>query len=188
MKSSLLLILLLLAVSAGSAGITFAEDNSDSASLSVSWPPGAVVKVYFVRGAFTDLETQALLVAMQSWTEKVRRQSVQLTFIYAGEADGLVDCMQCLTISRQAIQPDRPTQRVSLNPLRRDHNGRLFSAWIAFECADTNRGDVRMVITRVLERGLGNTNYDLAKSGGKPAFCIDQGHSKHLFRDMVNTL
>jgi len=154
MKTSLLLILLFLLPAAVCPGTVLAKGADESATVSPRWPEDAVVKVYFVRGAFSDSEIQTLFATMKSWAENIRQRGVGLSFTYAGETGGLVDCVHCLTIARQAVASDRPNQRVSLNTLRWDRRGLLLSAWIAFERADANRVDLRIVMMRVLEHSL----------------------------------
>lgn len=58
-----------------------------------------------------------------------------MSFDYAGETDGLVDCNSCLTVARQDGDPNQRKSRVTLNPLRHDDLGQLISAWVGIEGA-----------------------------------------------------
>ena len=134
MKASLIFILLL-----SLTAVARPERTRNSAfdfNLSpagANWPEDARVNVYFVRDMFSASERQTLREAMESWT---KRGGTGISFVFAGDTGGLIDCERCLTITRQGVSANGRGQRgpgTIFNPIRHDHAGRLVSAWIAFE-------------------------------------------------------
>ncbi len=93
------------------------------------WKPDSKVDVYFMRGMFTADQRQAVLDSMHTSQLTARAIGLAVTFNYAGETDGLIDCENCLTIARQSHTHHRNAQTV-LNSLRRNASGNLISGWI----------------------------------------------------------
>jgi hypothetical protein len=155
MKPLLVILLLLLFPFAAASELRSETLPTDSLSCANSyWQPDSIVSVYFVRGGFTSEQRQALLDAMGSSEEMGRKMGVSVTFNYAGETEGLIDCEACLTVARQG--PDATDRKVhtSFNPLRRNGRGQLASAWIGIEHNKNNSGALRALKFETL-RGVG---------------------------------
>ncbi len=116
MRKLILLITILLlqsAMAAGQDGNLECRTNRTAPPTGFpAWPSDAQVKVYFVRGMFTADQKQALLRAMDLWSEAAKRKGAGVTFTYAGESTepkalqgfmahelghgmGLEDCISC---------------------------------------------------------------------------------------------
>lgn len=155
MKASLVIAILLLSL--------FADPRSEKAqaanvwlnasAVSTHWPEDALVNVYFVRDMFSAGERQTLQEAMEDWTKRPRARDVGISFVFAGETGGLIDCERCLTIARQGFSSN--TEPVALRVLREDEMGRLLSAWIAVERVAASPATLRNQLLQALERGLG---------------------------------
>ena len=91
------------------------------------WTPDSKVDVYFISGLFTADQRQAILDTM--YQETARTVGSAVTFNYAGETDGLIDCENCLTIARQSHAHHRKGKTV-INTLRKKATGNLISGWI----------------------------------------------------------
>jgi hypothetical protein len=102
---------------------------------------------------------------MEGWTKNPRTRGIGISFIFAGETGGLIDCERCLTIARQGVSRAGQTERVTLNILRQDESGRLLSGWIAVERAAATPLALRNQLLQALERGLGINPSRSAKSG-----------------------
>lgn len=107
------------------------------------------MKVFFVRGLFTSEQKQMLLSTLQTWTQKAEATST-INFFYAGEAGGLVDCLNCLTLTRQEVRTNGPKRQASFNRLRYDQRGQLISAWIGFDSAITDSQKLRGLLIQTL--------------------------------------
>jgi hypothetical protein len=157
MKASLFVVVLLLAVAVN--GVRAEPVGPSSLSLSESaatayWPSAAVVNVYFVHDAFTSEEKHTLWEAIEAWTAAARKAGSAIKFTDAGETGGLIDCADCLTITRQGFDINRFKQRVSFNALRQDAAGRLISAWIGFERKPASPQALKILMQQALEQGL----------------------------------
>jgi hypothetical protein len=166
MKASFLLVILLLfplsdVICADRRAVN--KFNLKAPSAGAYWPDDSVVNAYFVRDMFTADERQTLWEAMEAWTQKSKQKGMRITFVLAGEAGGLIDCVRCLTIARQGFSADCSNQRVALNTLRYDEMGGLLSAWIGFERAGKSQTRLRTIMLQVLERALGSGNSESAK-------------------------
>jgi hypothetical protein len=116
------------------------------------WPEAALVNVYFVRDIFSAGERKTLQEAMEDWTKRRGPRDVGISFVFAGETGGLIDCERCLTVTRQGFSSK--TERVALKVLRQDERGRLLSAWIAVERVAANPATLKNQLLQALERGL----------------------------------
>ncbi|HSS22413.1 MAG TPA: hypothetical protein VLL54_20240 [Pyrinomonadaceae bacterium] len=149
---TILLVGLIFFLTAAGAGST---RSSSATSFAVPcWPENTIVNVYFVRDLFSVVEKQTLQEAMTSWTSKPENRDAGISFTFAGESGGLVDCANCLTIARHGIAIERSKQRVAINALRQDNAGQLVSAWIAFERAADSPTTLRNKMLDVLQRSL----------------------------------
>jgi hypothetical protein len=110
----------------------------------------ARVRTYFVRGSFTAGEMQMLWRTLETWTQTAGAASI-VRFSNAGETGGLINCVGCLTLTRQNIDSNQRKRDVSFNRLSRDHTGRLISAWIGFDDAITDSQKLRRLLVRVLD-------------------------------------
>jgi hypothetical protein len=153
MKSSLIFILLLsmTAVARPERTTNSAFDLNPCPAIA-NWPEDARVNVYFVREMFSATERQILHEAMEDWTKS---DGPGISFVFAGESGGLIDCERCLTLTRQGIYADGDRQGVMFNVIRHDQTGRLLSAWIAFERSALNPGALRILMLRALAGGFG---------------------------------
>jgi hypothetical protein len=165
MKASLILILLLSLPAGARTEKTEGTPRLSAASLSVPWPEGALVNVYFVREMFSAIEKQALQEGMEAWTKRPQKRREALRFIFQGETGGLIDCDHCLTIARQGVSTTGHAEHVALNVLRQDGSGRLLSAWIAVERVAVGPAALRNQLLQALERGLEINNSRTAENG-----------------------
>jgi hypothetical protein len=158
MKSLLVTILLLVfPFLAGPHELLAKTASADSLACSIShWQPDSIVSVYFIRGRFTTEQRQALIHAMGSSEETARKMGISVTFSYAGETDGLIDCEGCLTVARHEGYPTDRKARTSFNALRRNERGQLTSAWIGIEQGSNNSSGLRALKFET-ERGVRGT-------------------------------
>lgn len=168
MKASLIFILLLsLTAVARPERTRNSAIDSNLLPAGANWPEDALVNVYFVREVFSASERQTLREAMESWT---KRGGTGISFVFAGETGGLIDCERCLTITRQGVSANGRVQRgprMILNPIRQDHDGRLISAWIAFERSAVNSAALRTLMLQALAGGFGLNDSQTARNTGQ---------------------
>jgi hypothetical protein len=159
MKLSLIAILLLLLIPFVAVRAKESDAGTSKQNLACSmayWRPDSIVSVYFVRDLFTQEQRRALLDAMGSSEEAARKMGLAVTFNYAGETDGLIDCQSCLTVARQNIYANDRKGTVALNALRRNDRGHLISAWIGIDRATNNSVGLRGLLLDAL-RGVRGT-------------------------------
>lgn len=113
------------------------------------WRPGSVVNVYFFRNMFTSEQRQVSLGALEYW-EASASAGPAVSFNYAGETDGLIDCHNCLTVARQETYAGAGRGRASFNALRRNDLGELISAWIGIEHSARDSVGLRRLIFEAL--------------------------------------
>lgn len=114
------------------------------------WPPDSTVKVHFVRGLFTSAQKQILSDTLETWTQTAEATST-IRFSYPEETAGLIDCLGCLTLTRQKVFTDNSRRRASFNRLRGDQTGQLISAWIGFDSALADSQKLRRVLLQTLD-------------------------------------
>ena len=150
MKTSLLLLILLLSSYAVANSERKAESSSDHSSMAATfWPQDATVKVYFVRGLFTSEQRETLWRTLEALKQETETTSTN-RFLYAGETGGLIDCLGCLTLTRHDASANKK-QEASFNLLRMDQTGQLSSAWIGFDRAITDSQKLSRLLSRVLQ-------------------------------------
>lgn len=154
MKASTLVFTLLLLVTLSGLWPRDIAARSGPGPTTAEWPSDSTVRVYFVRGLFTSEQTETLWKALETWTQNANRRSLAVRFAYAGQTNGLIDCLVCLTLSRQEAYLSR-SRRASFNSLRHNETGQLISAWIGFDNAVTNPRALRELMLDALERGPG---------------------------------
>ncbi len=136
LSSILVSVLCVIAITSVSAKeLAGATPKQNLACSSPYWQADSIVNVYFVRQMFTTEQRHALLEAMRAAEETRKRLGLAVTFAFAGETDGLVDCDSCLTVARQDFHPNNRKSRVTLNPLRHNDLGQLISAWVGIDRA-----------------------------------------------------
>jgi hypothetical protein len=101
---------------------------------------------------FSAAERHTLQEAMEDWTSRAGTRDVRISFLFAGETGGLIDCERCLTITRQGLSSK--AERATLKVLRQDEKGRLLSAWIAVERVAASPATLRNQLLQALEQGL----------------------------------
>ena len=113
MKTSLLALALLLLVHAAvpEKKSELGATNATAKAMSVFWPQDSTVKVHFVRGLFTPEQKETLWLTLESWTLKDGANST-IRFSYAGETGGLIDCLGCLTLTRQEVYTGEGSARL----------------------------------------------------------------------------
>lgn len=155
MKASLIISILLLSLFAcpRTEKARAATAWLNAAAVNTYWPEDALVNVYFVRDMFSAGERKTLEEAMEDWARRPGARDVGVSFVFAGETGGLIDCERCLTIARQAFSSK--SEPVALKVLRHDEKGRLLSAWIAVERVAASPATLRNQLLQALERGLG---------------------------------
>ncbi len=130
--------------------------NRNAPPVSASyWPPDTSVNVYLDRNMFTSEERATLLKAMDNWTLSAANTGAGVKFVYAGEIDGMVNCNQCLTVTRREVYKTDRKHYAFFNPLKRDETGLLISAWIDLDFATTNPQALQGFMAHELGHGLG---------------------------------
>lgn len=107
-----------------------------------------------MRNLFTLDQREAVLDTMRQAEAAAQRNGVPVTFNYAGETDGLIDCENCLTVARQSSALHRRTQTV-FNSLRRNDRGNVISAWIGIDVATNSASGLRGYVLEALRGGRG---------------------------------
>ncbi|HEY8187491.1 MAG TPA: hypothetical protein VIF64_15575 [Pyrinomonadaceae bacterium] len=150
MKSLLFALTLLLFVHATALPGNKTGDGAgySTATATAFWPQDSTVNVYFVRDLFTFEQQQVLRQTLESWTTSQATSTVR--FSYAGETGGLIDCLGCLTLTRQDLSANRRKRYVTFNRLRGNHTGQLISAWIGFETSITDSQKLKNLLVQVL--------------------------------------
>lgn len=123
------------------------------------WVSNATVKVHFVQNLFTPAQREVLWQELVAWSRIHNESNVGarmpgVMFFDAGQTGGLIDCVACLTITRHQVLTNDPSHRASFNYLRRDHTGRLVSAWIGLDSGAKDPRVLRQLIHKALEQGL----------------------------------
>lgn len=157
MRISLSLIFLLLFTTIATSANTEGRTNrarSTSTTVSAYWPADSVVKVYFVRDLFSPQEKQIIWETIERWQCDSGSKGANMAFVFQGETSGLIDCLACLTITRQTVYTSNSKQRSSFNRLRYDERGRLFSAWIGIDRAVNQSHLLKHLTVKALDRGL----------------------------------
>lgn len=147
----LLLITATLPVSASRAAGSGASNGTSETVLPVS----SSIKVYFVSGMFSAQQRKALWEAMKGWQSLRKVRGAEISFVDFGETGGLIDCQSCLTVVREELFMSKSKKRSSFNTLRHDGTGRWASAWIGLDRNTTTITDLRTLMTRALDLGLG---------------------------------
>jgi len=153
MKTSFYALILLLFFQAATVMGQKAEPAaSNRAALEASffWPQDSTVKVYFVRGLFTSEQKQMLWQTLESWAQRAAATAT-IRFSYAGETDGLIDCLACLTVTRQEVYTNDSRRQASFNRLRGGRAGQLISAWIGLNRSLTDLQKLRVLLVRTLD-------------------------------------
>ena len=119
------------------------------------WPPDSSVNVYFKKGMFTAEQREQLLDAMEHWNSSSEVTGAGVKLSYKGETDDLMNCPSCLTITRREVFKNDRKHYAFFNPLSRDANGLLISAWIDFDFATTKAQALRGFMAHELGHGMG---------------------------------
>jgi len=119
------------------------------------WPPDTQVKVYLTAGMFTAEQRGMLFTAMKTWTAAASQTGAGVRFVYAGEAEGLVSCQGCLTVTRRDIHKNDRKHYAFFNPLKQSGGGLLISAWIDFDFATTSPQALQGFMAHELGHGMG---------------------------------
>ncbi|HEX9544488.1 MAG TPA: hypothetical protein VF955_04840 [Pyrinomonadaceae bacterium] len=131
-----------------------ANRNSPPAS-NWYWAPDAEVKVHFVRGMFTPEQQGTLLSAMEFWTRAAQKIGAGVKFVYSGETGGVINCENCLTVTRRDVYQTDKKHYAFFYPLQQRHDGQLLSAWIDLDFATTNLQALKGFMVHELGHGLG---------------------------------
>jgi hypothetical protein len=110
----------------------------------------ATVKVFFVRDMFTVEQRQALWATLENW-KREKEIGLPARFLNAGETGGLIDCLGCLTLTKQEAATSNGKHQASFNRLRWDKTGRLVSAWIGFDRGITEPQKLTRLLARMLD-------------------------------------
>jgi hypothetical protein len=124
-----------------------------------AWPYDAEVKVYLMRGMFTAAQQQALIRAMEFWSQAAKRNDAGVTFLYGGETDGARNCNNCLTVTRREVYDDNRKYYALFVPMgkRADEPRQelLRSARIEFDVATTEPHALQGYMAHELGHGMG---------------------------------
>ena len=156
MKLLLLIIaLLFIPVAATQAQQACTTNRNSPPASNWYWAPDARVKVHFDRNMFTPEQQGTLLSAMAFWTEAAQRVGAGVTFVYGGESGGVINCENCLTITRRAVYQTDKKHYAFFHPLRQRGDGQLSSAWIELDFATTSLQALKGFMVHELGHGLG---------------------------------
>src|SRR6185295_8748165 len=147
MKTSLFTLIILLSIHSA----TFAVKKTESGApvpASAFWPQDSTVTVYFVRGFFTVEQQQILHRTLETWASAKANSTIR--FLYAGESSGLIDCVGCLTLTRQEFSAKGRKRSAQFNRLRTDQTGQLLSAWIGFDSSIRDSKKLKSLLVQVL--------------------------------------
>ena len=153
--SSLILILAIVGLASAQQVEACAENRNAPPVSAYYWPPDTEVKVYLVRDMFTEEQKQTLFAAMEDWTKASNGVGAGVKFKYAGEVRGLVNCNGCLTVTRREVFKYDRKHYAFFNPLKRDDQGLLISAWIDFDFSTTKPQALRGFMSHELGHGMG---------------------------------
>jgi hypothetical protein len=124
-----------------------------------AWASGADVKVYFMRGMFTAEQQEALIRAMEFWSQAAKTNDVELGLIFSGETDANRNCNSCLTVTRREVYNDNHKYYALFVPLgKRGDEPRqelLRSARIEFDLATTEPHALQGYMAHELGHGMG---------------------------------
>ena len=146
MKTSLFTLILLLSLHSTALSGKKTEPNAPVPAPAF-WPQDSTVTVYFVRGLFTVEQQQILRRTLETWTAKANSK---IRFLYAGESSGLIDCVGCLTLTRQELYAKGQNRNAAFNRLRSDQTGHLISAWIGFDSSIRDSHKLKSLLVQVL--------------------------------------
>ena len=119
------------------------------------WPPDTTVKVHFIRAMFSPEQTDALLTAMKAWSDVSAQVGAGISFVYAGEVDGVMNCHGCLTVTRREVYKNDRKHYAFFNPLAQRADGLLISARIDFDFATTKPQALQGFMAHELGHGMG---------------------------------
>jgi hypothetical protein len=158
MKTFLLIFLLLLvpfrAIHAQNVEACNTNRNAPPVGM-YKWPANTEVKVYFFRNMFTAEQRDALLTAMDFWTQAAKRNGAGVRFTYAGEIDSVIACRNCLTVTRQEVYKNDRKHYAFFYPGQRSADGLLSSAWIELDFATTSPQALQGYMAHELGHGMG---------------------------------
>lgn len=147
---------------------------------SYHWPADAEVKVYLVRNMFTAGQREGLIEALKTWTLAGNEADAGITFTYAGETDGLVNCRSCLTVTRREVYKNDGSHYSFFNPLSSEEGRVLLSAWIDLDFATTDPHALQGFVAHELGHGMGLWDCETCKKkrtimNGFPGINKDNG-------------
>src|SRR6185295_5728622 len=152
----LLLVLLFIPVTSTSAQEKACTTNRNSPPASNwYWAPDSEVKVHFVTGMFTPEQQSTLQSAMAFWTQAAARVGAGVKFVYAGETRGVINCDNCLTVTRRDVYQQDKKHYAFFHPLQQRRDGQLLSAWIDLDFATTSAPALKGFMVHELGHGLG---------------------------------
>lgn len=158
MKFTLLILFLLVPVCGGNAqssGERCVTSRTAPPANSYYWPPDAKVKVYFHRAMFTAEEREILLATIKSWSEIAHTTGTGIEFTYAGEIDGIIDCIDCLRVTRREVYGNDHKHYAFFYPIKLDDDGLLKSARIDLDFATTRPDALQAFMAHELGHGMG---------------------------------
>jgi hypothetical protein len=150
-----LFIVVVEAVAQGPKAETCVTNHNAPPVHSYYWPPDTEVRVYFVRGMFTEEQRLTLLEAMETWTNSATQTGAGVSYSYGGEVDRLASCFGCLTVTRREVHKHDRKHYAFFSPLKQDSDGLLVSAWIDFDFATTKLQALQGFMAHELGHGMG---------------------------------
>jgi hypothetical protein len=157
MRASLVLLLFILItpISINASGkVCIANRNAPPIS-PYYWPADTTVKVYFSRNLFTHEQRAKLFEAMTVWTAAAKTAGADVSFVDAGDSDGLIDCQGCLTVTRSEVYKRDRKHYAFFHPLTRSRDGLLISAWIDLDVATISPKALQGFMAHELGHGMG---------------------------------
>lgn len=153
------ILLMQFALAAGQSSSECKTNKSAPPAGLYAWPSGADVKVYFMRGMFTAEQQQALIRAMEFWSQAAKRNDTELSLVFGGETDGSRNCNSCLTVTRREVYSDNHKYYALFVPLGKrwdePRQELLRSARIEFDLATTEPHALQGYMAHELGHGMG---------------------------------
>jgi len=159
MKSTLLTLFLVLSVciANGQSGgeRCFKHNTAPPANSYHYWPPDTEVHIYFDRTVFTAEERKMLLEAIGAWSEVAGKYGTGVKFTYAGEADGIISCTNCVIVTRRDVYKNTGSYYAYFYPLKLDSNRLLISARVDLDFATKNGAALQAMMAHELGHTMG---------------------------------